>query len=106
MRRCLRITSERCLLVEEAPRRDDNCLICDAIRQWATQDGIKVVVAEIPGEGLLIRAVPEGTHSSGALMEFRLGWVKTEEARAIVNALVDGAVSVWLESASQCSRLK
>ncbi|MBL8211165.1 MAG: hypothetical protein JNK87_10660 [Bryobacterales bacterium] len=106
MRRCLRIISERCLLPPESPRRDYNCLICDSIREWATQDHIKVVVAEIPGERLLIRAVPEDVHSSGALMEFRLGWVKADEARAIVNTLVDSAVGIWLESATHCSRLK
>lgn len=106
MRRCLRIVSESCLLPGEVPRHDFNCLICDAIRQWATQDQMKVVVAEIAGERLLVRALPEGEHADGALMEFRLGWVKVEEARVIINTLAECASEIWLEQDGACTRLK
>jgi hypothetical protein len=66
----------------------------------------KVVMAAIGDGRLLIRAAPVDEEVQGAIVEFRPGWIRSDEVRLAVLTIAESAAEVWYDDGQFCCRIK
>ena len=66
----------------------------------------KVVMATLGGDRLLIRAAPVDEVVQGAIVEFRPGWIRSDEVRLAVLTIAESAGEVWYDDGQSCCRIK